>query len=249
MIKVVIIDDELIAREALEKILNHCFPNKFNVVAKCDSVDAGVTAINLYDPELVFLDIQMPVKDGFQLIKQFEVVNFEIIFVTAFDQFSLKAIRQSAVDYLEKPVSIPDLISAIKRFESRNSDHFAQKKLNLLLENLTIDEHTKKIALPTMEGFEFVNTNQILYCQAEGNYCVLHKIDGRTITVSKTLKYVEELLPLNSFQRIHKTFVVNLNYVVKYLKGTKEVELTNGERLQVSHRKVDEFIDAILQKN
>ncbi|MBL4746698.1 MAG: response regulator transcription factor [Flavobacteriaceae bacterium] len=248
MIKVVIIDDEINAREALGKILNHCFPNKFMVVASCDSVDAGVEAINLYDPELVFLDIQMPGKDGFQLIKQFEVVNFEIIFVTGFDQFSLKAIRQSAIDYLEKPVRIPDLISAIKRFESRNNNHFAQKKLNLLLENLRIDEHVKKIALPTMEGFEFISTNNILYCRADGNYCVLHKIDGRTITVSKTLKYVEELLPLNSFQRIHKTYVVNLNYVVKYLKGTKEVELTNGEKLQVSHRKVEEFIDAILQK-
>jgi len=249
MIKVVIVDDETKACESLEKILHLYFPSKFIVVAKSESVDAAVLAVKEYEPELVFLDIQMPGKDGFELFKYFDVVNFEVIFVTGNQQFALKAIRQSALDYLHKPVDPTDLMSAIKRFETKNNELYAQKRLSLLLENLNIDNTSHKIAFPTIEGFEFIHTNQLLYCRAEGNYCVLHKIDGRTITVSKTLKYVEELLPLNAFQRIHKTFVVNLNYVIRYVKGTKEVELTNGERLQVSHRKVDEFIDAILQKN
>ena len=248
MIKAVIIDDELNAQELLEKTLHRYFPNKFNIAAKCNSVDAGVEAIKKHDPELVFLDIQMPEKNGFELFHYFEIIKFEVIFTTAYNQFAIKAIKRSALDYLLKPINKLDLADAIKRYETRSKESFAQKKLSLLLENLNVnDQNVSKIAFPTVDGFELIHSNQILYCQAESNYCCIKKIDGFTNMATKTLKYVEEILPATTFQRIHKSYVINLNFVVRYHKANKEVELTNGEKIPVSFRKEEEFINAILQ--
>lgn len=250
MIKAVIIDDEVNAQSLLEKTLDRCCPNKFIIVEKCNSVDSGVQAIKKHEPELVFLDIQMPEKNGFELFKYFDVIKFEVIFTTAFNQFAIKAIKRSALDYLLKPINSQDLSDAIKKFENKTKGSFAQKKLTLLLENLNVnDQNVSKIAFPTIEGFELIHSNQILYCKAESNYCSIKKIDGNTNLATKTLKYVEEILPINAFKRIHKTYVINLNYVVRYNKVNKEVELTNGEKLPVSFRKEEEFINAILQNN
>lgn len=248
MIKAVIIDDEINAQSLLEKTLERYFPNKFNIVEKCTSVDSGVLAIKNHEPALVFLDIQMPEKNGFELFKYFDVVNFEVIFTTAYNQFAIKAIKRSALDYLLKPINHLDLSEAIKKFEKKNEGNSAQKKLTLLLENLNVnDQNVSKIAFPTPEGFELIHTNQILYCKAESNYCSIKRIEGNTKMAAKTLKYVEEILPASSFKRIHKSYVINLNYVVRYHKANKEIELTNGEKLPVSFRKEEEFINAILQ--
>jgi len=247
MIKALIIDDEIPAQSLLEKTLNRYFPNKFNIVDKCTSVDSGVLAIKKYEPELVFLDIQMPGKNGFDLFTYFELIKFEVIFTTAYNQFAIEAIKKSALDYLLKPINHVDLSDAIKKFERKSERDFAQRKLSLLLENLNLgDQNLSKIAFPTLEGFEFIHTNQILYCKAESNYCGIKKIDGITRMATKTLKYVEEILPGN-FVRIHKSYVLNLNFIVRYHKSNKEVELTNGEKLPVSFRKEEEFLNAILQ--
>lgn len=250
MIKAVIIDDELNAQSLLEKTLERSFPNKFNIVAKCNSVDSGVQAIRQYEPELVFLDIQMPEKNGFELFQYFDVVKFEVIFTTAFNQFAIKAIKRSALDYLLKPINSLELSEAVKKFDNRTKGSLAQKKLTLLLENLNVnDQQVSKLAFPTVEGFELIHANQILYCRAESNYCGIKKIDGHTRMTTRTLKFVEEILPQQSFIRIHKSYVINLNFVVRYNKVNKEVELTNGEKLPVSFRKEEEFINAILQNN
>ncbi|MEP6262464.1 MAG: LytTR family DNA-binding domain-containing protein [Gillisia sp.] len=250
MIKAVIIDDEINAQSLLEKTLDRYFPGKFNIVEKCNSVDMGVLAIKKHEPELVFLDIQMPEKNGFELFNYFKVIKFEVIFTTAYNQFAIKAIKRSALDYLLKPINHLDLADAVKRFEARSEGSSSQKKLSLLLENLNVnDQNVSKIAFPTVEGFELIHSNQILYCKAESNYTSIKKIDSHTKMVAKTLKYVEEILPASSFQRIHKTYVINLNYVVRYNKANKEVELTNGEKIPVSFRKEEEFINAILQSN
>ena len=249
MIKAVIIDDELSAQNLLEKTLERYFPNKFNIVEKCNSVDSGVLAIRKHEPNLIFLDIQMPEKNGFELFKYFDVINFEVIFTTAFNQFAIKAIKRSALDYLLKPINHLELAEAVKRFETKNEGSHAQKKLSLLLENLNVnDQNVNKLAFPTLEGFEFIHSNQILYCKAESNYCCIKRIDDITKMATKTLKYVEEILPSN-FVRIHKSYVLNLNFVVRYHKANKEVELTNGEKLPVSFRKEEEFLNAILQNH
>mgnify|MGYP000739729596 FL=1 len=163
MIKVVIIDDEVNAQGVLQNTINRYFPNKFSVVAICGSVSQGVEAINRLEPELVFLDIQMPGENGFELFKYFKVVKFEVIFTTAYEQFALKAIKCSALDYLLKPINHLDLANSIKLFETRYQQNSGQKKLALLLENLNLDnQNSYKIAFPTLEGFDLIHSNQIL---------------------------------------------------------------------------------------
>lgn len=249
MIKAVIIDDEVSAQNLLEKTLSMYFPKKFIIVEKCNSVDSGVLAIKNHEPELVFLDIQMPEQNGFELFKHFKTVNFEVIFTTAYNQFAIKAIKCSALDYLLKPINQVDLSEAIKRFDHRKHDYFMQKKLSLLLENITLDQQQSyKIAFPTFEGFELINANQILYCMADGNYCEIKKIDNSVKIISKTLKYVEELLPIETFKRVHRSHIINLNYITRYHRANKEVELINGEKISIAFRKEEEFIDAIFSK-
>lgn len=250
MIKTLIIDDEFNAREFLERLLMRYFPNKFLIIAKCESVDEAILAIEKFNPELVFLDIQMPNKNGFQLFKELKTINFEVIFTTAHSEFAIDAIKCSALDYLLKPINFIDLVETVKKYDNRMHKASQQEKLMLLIENLdTGNSAYNKIALPTETGFELVKTNAILYCEADSNYCKIVCLDGRKIVLSKTLKFIEDLLPTSIFQRIHKSYLVNLNYVTRFNKTNELlVELTNGETLPVSIRKKEEFINAIIQK-
>ena len=245
-----IVDDEYNAREFLEKLLQRNFPDRFLVLAKCESIDEAVIAIEKYNPELVFLDVQMPNKNGFELFKEIKEVNFEVIFTTAHSEFAIDAIKCSALDYLLKPITVLDLVDTIKKYDAKLNKASQQDKLTLLLENIDTGGYEfKKIAFPTESGFELIKTNAILYCEADSNYCSINCLDGRKITLSKTLKHVEELLPKTIFQRIHKSYLVNLNYVNRFNKTNDLlVELTNGETLPVSVRQKEDFINAILQK-
>jgi two-component system LytT family response regulator len=250
MIKTIIIDDEYNAREFLEKLLKRSFPDRFLILAKCESVDEAVLAIEKYNPELVFLDVHMPNKNGFELFKEVKSISFEVIFTTAHAEFAIDAIKASALDYLLKPINYIDLLDTIKKYDSKLQKASQQDKLMLLIENMDSgNTEFKKVALPVESGFELVKTTSILYCEADSNYCNIICLDGKKITLSKTLKYVEELLPSSIFQRIHKSYLVNLNYVNRFNKTDEFlVELTNGESLPVSVRKKDEFINAILKK-
>tara|TARA_R110002049_G_scaffold268752_1_gene445477 strand:+ start:2028 stop:2783 length:756 start_codon:yes stop_codon:yes gene_type:complete len=251
MIKVIIVDDELNAREFLEKVLNRYFPNKFIILAKCETVDEALCEISNNKPDLVFLDIQMPEKNGFELLKSITQIDFEVVFTTAHKDFAIKAIRYSAFDYLLKPVSYIDLISTVKRFEERNSNKTDNDRIKLLLENLNNSESNfNKIALPTETGYELIKQSQIAYCKADDNYCVIHLIGNRKIIIAKTLKYVEELISSNNFIRTHKSYLVNLNYIERFSKtNDMQAELTDGTLIPVSFRKKDEFIKAITTKH
>ncbi len=249
MIKTVIIDDELNAREFLEKLLMRYFPDKFFVCTKCQSVDEGIVAIQEHEPDLVFLDIQMPEKNGFELFKAFQTVNFQVVFTTAFKDFAIKAIRYSAFDYLLKPINYIDLLSTVKRYENKLLQNAKQQRLELLLENLGNNGNSfNKLALPTETGLNLIEKSNILYAKADDNYCVIKLVDGKTITISKTLKHIEELIDSNIFLRIHKSYLVNLNYVKQFFKIEMEVELLTNERLPISHRKKDTFVKAITTK-
>lgn len=250
MIKTVIVDDEFNARELLEKLLSRYFPDKFLVVAKCECVDDAVIAIEQFLPELVFLDIQMPDKNGFQLFKELKKVNFEVVFTTAHSEFAIEAIKQSALDYLLKPINYIDLLEAVKKYENKLHKASQFDKFALLVENLDSgNTEFRKIAFPTENGFELVKINSILYCEADSNYSTIVCLGGKKITLSKTLKYVEELLPSTVFQRIHKSYLVNLNYVNRFTKSNELlIELANGETLPVSVRQKENFINAIVQK-
>jgi two-component system LytT family response regulator len=250
MITAIIIDDELNAREFLQKLLIRYFPKKVIVLEICDSVITGVQSIKQLKPDLVFLDIQMPNENGFGLFKYFDKVNFEVIFTTAYKDYAIDAIRHSALDYLLKPINYVDLLSTIKRFEESKNSLSQQQKISLLLENINTDNNSfNKIALPTQNGYELVKLNSIIYCQSDSNYCKVVCIDGTEFLLAKTLKYVEELIKSDLFIRIHKSYLVNLNYIVKFDKGDElKITLTNGEQLPISVRKKEQFLNAILQK-
>lgn len=250
MIRTIIVDDEINAREFLEKLLQRYFPEKFLIMELCESVDEAIIAIEKFNPELVFLDIQMPHKNGFELIKEIKSIQFEVIFTTAHAEFAIDAIKCSALDYLLKPINYIDLLETVKKYESKINKASQNEKLMLLIENLdTGNSELKKIAFPTETGFEYMKTNSILYCEADSNYCNIVCLDGKKITISKTLKYIEELLPTNIFQRIHKSYLVNLNYISRFNKSNELlVELTNGKILPVSVRQKENFINAIIQK-
>lgn len=250
MIKTIIVDDEYNAREFMEKLLTRYFPDKFLVLDKCENVDEAIVSIEKFNPELVFLDVQMPNKNGFQLFKELNKINFEVIFTTAYSEFAIDAIKCSALDYLLKPINYIDLLETVKKYDYKVNRASQNEKLKLLIENIDNGgAEFNKIALPTETGYELVKTSSILYCVADSNYCKIVCLDGKKITLSKTLKYIEELLPNSIFQRIHKSYLVNLNYITRFNKTNELlVELSNGETLPVSVRKKDDFINAIIKK-
>ena len=250
MIKTIIVDDEYNAREFLEQLLIRYFPDKFLVLAKCESADEALNAIENFNPELVFLDIQMPNKNGFELIKSLKTINFEVIFTTAHSEFGIDAVKASALDYLLKPIGYIDLLEAIKKYDGKQYKASQQDRLMLLIENIDFgSSEYHKIAFQTETGFEFVKVNSILYCEAESNYTKVIFLDGKKITLTKTLGLIEELLPPDIFKRIHRSYLVNINYVNRFNKiNDYFVELTNGESLPVSVRKKDDFINDIIKK-
>lgn len=250
MITTVIIDDEKNAREVLEYLLLRHFPDKFLIVEKCASVGEAVIAINKHNPKLVFLDIQMPSKNGFELFKELDKISFEVVFTTAHSEFAIEAIKQSALDYLLKPINYIDLAKLVKRYEEKNHKASLNEKLLFLIDNLNSGTSDfNKVALATESGYQLVKTNSILYCQAESNYSTVVCLDGTKIVLAKTLKALEELLPQSIFQRIHRTYLVNLNHINKFSKvNDLYVELVNGEMIPVSTRNKQALVNAINKK-
>lgn len=250
MIKTLIIDDEHNASEFLEKLLKRYFPNKFHVCKTCESVDEAVKAIEEFKPNLIFLDIQMPNKNGFELFKEIRDIDFEVIFTTAHSEFAIEAIKRSALDYLLKPINYIDLLGAITRFEEKTKKQVQQNQLSILIENIDAgDSAHKKIAIPTETGFEFLKFNTIIYLEAQSNYTKFYLTDNSTIITAKTLKHFEEILPEDLFFRTHKTYLVNMNFIKRFSKIDEfVVELITGQKLPVSHRKKDEFISKITEK-
>lgn len=250
MIKTIIVDDEYNASEFLEKLLKRYFPSKFYVCKTCENIDDAVIAIEEFQPELVFLDIQMPNKNGFELFKEIKTVNFEVIFTTAHQEFAIEAIRRSALDYLLKPINYLDLMGALNRFEEKTKKKYLKNQLDILFQNMDAgDTAHKKIAISTEYGYEFLKFNSIIYLEAQSNYTQIYLTDNSKLITAKTLKYFEETLPNNLFFRTHKTFLINLNFVKRFSKiDDFTVELITGQKLPVSLRKKDEFITQVIQK-
>ena len=240
----------LILSKYLQKLLIRYFPKKILVLEICDSVETGVQAIKKHHPELVFLDIQMPNENGFELFKYFDKINFEVIFTTAYIDYTIDAIRHSALDYVLKPINHVDLLSSINRFEGRKHTLMKEEKTEQLLKNISFEDSSyNKIAMPTHYGFDLIKPSTILYCKAENNYCKVVCVDEREYLISKTLKYIEELIDNDLFMRVHKSFLVNLNYIVKYDKSDDlKITLINGVQLPISFRKKEQFLNAIFQK-
>ena len=237
MIRSIIIDDEQHCIKALLSDLQQHCPS-IEVIEVCASAKEGIMAIRKLNPDLVFLDVEMPWMNGFEMLEVLGTVNFSIIFTTAHGEFAAKAFRISAVDYLLKPIDADDLKSAVQKVEKKMDTGSSIEHISNLLRNMRQPSADHKIALPQREGYEFIEIASIIYCQAEGAYTKVFINDKKPMLISRTLGDVEELLPPEIFQRIHHSTVVNVSYISQFLRTDGGyVVLKNGEKLSVSKAK------------
>ena len=237
-------DDEPDGIRTLEKMLQRHCP-AVNIVATCANASAAQEQIELQKPDVVFLDIQMPGKTGLELLTELGVKDFEVIFVTAYNEYMLQALQYSAADYLLKPVDEERLVEAVERVERRLREGKKEEQTTTLLHNLakTGNPSEMRLCLPTLKGFIVLKLEEIIYCEAERSYTVFHLDNGRTVTVSKPLLEYDQLLRDTSFLRIHKSFLVNLLHVKEYQRGEGGIViLSDGAEIEVSRRKKEEFL-------
>ena len=237
MIRSIIIDDEQHCIKALVKdIQQHC--SSIELIDTCNSAKEGIMAIKKLNPDLIFLDVEMPWMNGFEMLEIIGEIKFSIIFTTAHDEFAAKAFRISAVDYLLKPIDSNDLKSAVEKVEKKMEKGSSPLHITNLLRNIRQPSAEYKVALPQREGYEFIDVSTIIYCQAEGAYTKIFIHEKRPMLISRTLGDVEELLPDEMFQRIHHSTLVNITYISQFLRTDGGyVVLKNGEKLSVSKAK------------
>jgi len=241
MLKAIIVDDEAKARRILESFLVDYCP-QVQIMALTEDIPAAVKAIQKFKPDIVFLDIEMPGYNGFQLLEFFEEIDFEIIFTTAYSEFALKAFQVSAIDYLLKPIQIDQLTAAVQKVEKIHGNSLIRQRLQTLQSNL--EEYIiKKVVVPLSEGSLFVELKDILYLKADGSYCNIFFKDGTKVVVSKTVKdYEEQLTPEEGFFRIHRSYLINSSYVTSFASDYFDVTLVNDITLTVSRDRRVEFM-------
>jgi len=249
MIRAIIVDDEKDARDSIQLIVSQFYNDEVEIVASVSSVKEAVKTINSFKPDLVFLDIEMPQENGLQLFEYFgEEIDFEVVFVTAYQKYALTAFRYAALDYLLKPVDYVQLGEAIQRFK-RKARNYSKVKIETFINNLSNDlEINKKVIFPTKNGYQITKINNILYCKAEINYSTIYTIDNSSITIVSTLKNLEETLPSNIFFRCHKSYLVNLNYIKTYDRNRDKIILENGREIDIATRRVEQFMQILTNK-
>jgi two-component system LytT family response regulator len=246
MIKALVVDDEKKARDILTGMLNaHC--PQVNVIGQADSVSVAEELIRSTKPDLVFLDIEMPFGNGFDLLDRTRDLNFDVVFTTAFDHYAVKAIKFSAFDYLLKPIDVDELKIAVDRLiQNKKDQNSFNGKIENLLSEIKINGKPKRIAIPSLEGISIVNIDEIIRCEADTNYTRIYLINGEAILVSKTLKEYEDMLTEYHFIRVHHHNLINLNHVQKYIKGEGGYAImSDGSSVEVSRRKKTEFLEKL----
>lgn len=240
--KAIVVDDEKKSRSTLISSINKYAPD-IDIIGDAASVVEALKKIKDLQPDLLFLDVQLPDGSGFDILELMPNLNFKIIFVSAYDKYAIDAFKFSAIDYLLKPVEPDLLVRAIEKSKKENKLQSMEGKLNVLLSNR---KNIEKIALPSANGLELVKVNEIVYCQADSNYTTFYLLDGQKILVSRSLKEYDEILSPQGFFRIHQSFLIKLSYVKKYIKGEGgTVILENGKELDVSRRRKESFLKAI----
>ena len=244
-LKVIIVDDEPYCCEALATLLEDIPEVQVEAIAH-NGVNA-LNAIKKYSPDIVFLDVEMPKMNGFEMLEQLPSVNFEIIFTTSYDQYALKAIRFSAIDYLLKPVDSEELERAVKKVMQRTEKPIAQQ-LEILMQRIHQPATPiNKIAMPTMEGLQMLPVESIISCESDSNYTILKLKDNKKIIVSRTLKDIEDLLEEHSFVRVHRCYLANLNEVEKYVKGEGGyLVMSDGSSIDVARNKKELLLKKLL---
>ncbi len=244
MLTAIIVDDELKGRIALKQKLQDYCP-MVEILGEASDGAEGIVLIEKLRPQILFLDIEMPRMDGFEMLRQIDHKDFHIIFTTAYDQYAIKAIKYAAFDYLLKPVDIEELKAAVEKAHQRTSQ-LTSKKLETLEHNLQSLQTLNKLAIPTLEGYLFFDISHIIHLEAQSNYTAIYFTDYPKLIASRTLKDFEDLLPPEIFFRPHHSHIINLNYIKRYIKGDGgQIEMQNGNFVTVARRKKDEFLKTI----
>jgi len=246
MIRAIIVDDELGSRESLSKMIEKNCKN-IQVVGKADSMLSAFEVITNNEPDLVFLDIEMPNGNAFDLLEKFKEINFNIIFVTAYDHYAIKAIKFSAIDYILKPIDPEELTKAVTRFEAQlETKKSLDKKFKILLSNVRPENKLKKVGIPDGDGLVFINLAEIIRCDSDGNYTYFLLTNGKKIVASRTLGEYEQMFNDDNFFRVHRSHLINLEHVKKYIKGEGGyVVMTDNSQVEVSRRNKNDFLEKL----
>lgn len=242
---IAILDDELHAVESLVLHLGSLFP-EMPVVYKSTKPLEAVEALKRLEIDILFLDVEMPAMNGFDLLEQLEALPFHVIFTTAYSQYAVKAFKAQAVDYLLKPIDEEELREAVNQCIKReNSQQRNETEISQLLEHLKKEGMLKnKIAIPTADGLEFLDVSTIVYCQSQSNYTNIFTEEGRSLLISRTLKDVEKSLEKFSFVRVHQSYLINPNYMEKYSRNDGGfIIMSNKQRIPISNAKRNMIVD------
>jgi two-component system LytT family response regulator len=239
------VDDEELCNKALEiEIRKYCPDIKF--LGSHTDPREGAEAIRILKPDIVFLDIEMPGCNGFELIDQLQPIEFEVIFVTAYTEYALKAFRSKALDYLLKPIEPQDLIEAVYRAIEKIKQSSRNEELESMLNKYATSYMPEIISLPTQEGLEFIHKKDIMYCEAEGNYTHIYTQDEKRRLVPRTLKDIESMIHDLGFLRIHQSFLANMTYMKSYTRlDGGSIEMKNGKKLPVSRSRKEELLNKL----
>ncbi len=245
MTNAILVDDEKILLNGLQAMLKKCAAD-VNIVAACTNVDEAKLKIEELKPQLLFLDINMPGKSGFDLLNEISTKNIEIIFITAHNSFAIQAFKYSAIDYLLKPIDEDELEMAIKKAIKKIEESHWKEGIDTFIHNIkaTTQPQEMKLCLPSISGFEVIEIKDIIFCHAEGAYTNFILKDNKKIMASRPLLDYEQLLESNSFIRVHKSSLININHIKQYKRGEGgSVILSNGMEVEVSRRKKEHFIE------
>lgn len=243
MLNAIIVDDERHCRDSLEKLLAQ-HRSFIDLKAAVETVDEAVEAIETLSPDVVFLDVHLQNETGFDLLKRLGRIDFYIIFTTAYEAYAVNAFKYSAFDYLLKPIDPNEFGETVNRLRDRRNEEDYSKKLEVLFHNFESRiEGIKKIAIPTVKDFTFLNISDVIRCESDGNYTHIFTVKGKKLTSTRTLKYFEDLIGDVQFFRIHKSHYVNLGHVEKYIKGKGGyVVMSDRATLEVAVRRKEEFL-------
>ncbi len=248
MINAIIIDDEVNGAESLQLMLAKYCKNEVNIESVCNSAKEGYEKIREINPDLVFLDIQMPHMNGFELLAQLPSRNFQVIFTTAFDDYAIQAFKVNAIDYLLKPIDPQDLIQSVQKAMLRiGTNTLLGENIDKLIKGLKHQQfQLKKLAIPAADGVTFVELDEIPKIEADSNYTTVYTINNKKYIVAKTLKEYEELLADYNFLRVHSSTLINLKHVDKYVRGDGGfVIMKDGSQVEVSRRKKHELVEKL----
>jgi two-component system, LytTR family, response regulator len=245
VLKAILVDDELSSLQNLQfKIQEYC--PSIKVVAQTQNPEEGIRMILQNKPDVIFLDIEMPRMSGFKMLEQIPEVDFEVIFITAYNHYAINAIRISAFDYLVKPVAIEELQQTVERLGSFNTKKTRERAENLKKNLANPKSQEDHIAIPTNDGLEFIQIKQIIRLESSSNYSKLVLLNGQHMLVTRQLKDFEEILQDYRFYRVHHSHLVNLNFIAKYVRGDGgQITMRNGDIIDVSRRKKEVFLKLI----